>query len=292
MYLEYENYMMPGSLEEALSMLKEYKGQARIIAGGTDLVIDIGNKKRTPGCLVDITRIDEFKEIRQEGDYIDIGAGVSHNEVAKSQLINEKATALAQGCAEVGSLQIRNVGTVVGNVVNAQPAADAAVALVALGASVKITDTEGTREELVEDVYAGVGTSKIDSSREIATGVKVPIAGANQGSSFVRIAKRNALALPMLNAAAAVSLRGEDIEWARIVMSPVGPAPTRVTEGEKVLSGASAVENKLKEAAEQASQQAQPRSSKLRGSAGYRRSVLKALIIRALKQAVAQAKGE
>jgi len=290
--LEYESYLMPDSLNEALSILEEYKGRARVIAGGTDLVIDIGNKELTPEYLVDITRIDEFKKIQQEGDFIKIGAGVTHNEVARSQVVSEKAAALAQACGEVGSLQIRNVGTVVGNVVNAQPAADAAVALVALGASVEIVDSKDKREEQVENVYEGVGTSKIDSGKEIVTGVKVPLSQNNQGSSFVRIAKRKALALPMLNAAAAVSLNGEKIEWARIVMAPVGPGPTRVEESEKMLSGSVANEEKLKEAAELASQQAQPRSSKLRGSAGYRRSVIKVLVMRALQQAIAQAKAK
>jgi len=135
----WEEYLFPRSIQEALEILKSYKGQARIIAGGTDLILELKDRTRTVKCLVDIREIDALKNIEQDGEEIKIGAGVTHSQIASSMLIQRQATVLAEAASAVGSPQIRNQGTVVGNVVSAQPAADTAVALFALEAEAEIT---------------------------------------------------------------------------------------------------------------------------------------------------------
>ncbi len=286
-----QEYLFPETVAEAVSLLKSNDGQARIIAGGTDLLLDLPEGKVKADCLLDITRIPELKEITIEDGIIKIGAAVTHNQAAKSDLIMERATALAQGSRAVGSLQIRNSGTVVGNVVNAQPAADAAVALVALGAVAEIVWDGGYKTVPVEKMYAGVGKSIVDSNSNLVTSVKIPARLKNQGSALVRMCQRKALALPMLNVAAMVSLEddGETIQWARIVMAPVGPGPIRATSSEEILKGNTVTDELISKAAAAAIEQANPRSSAIRGSKEYRTAVLPVLVKRALIKAIGQA---
>ncbi|MCX5844312.1 MAG: FAD binding domain-containing protein, partial [Deltaproteobacteria bacterium] len=134
----WEEYLSPDSVQEALEILLSHKGEARIIAGGTDLVIDLRKGSKKARCLVDIGKIEDLKKINYDGDEIVIGSCVTHSQVVSSRVIQDKATVLAEAAATIGSPQIRNIGTVVGNVVNAQPAADAAVALFALNARAEI----------------------------------------------------------------------------------------------------------------------------------------------------------
>ncbi len=284
-----QEYLFPETVADAVSLLKSNNGQARILAGGTDLLLDLPNGKVKADCLLDITRIPELKELTIEDGVIKIGAAVTHNQVAKSELILEKATALAQGSRSVGSLQIRNSGTVVGNVVNAQPAADAAVALVALGAVAEIVWDGGCKTVSVEKMYAGVGKSVVDSNSQLVTCVKIPARLKNQGSSLMRMCQRKALALPMLNVAAMVSMEGEKIEWARIVMAPVGPGPVRATSAEEILKGNIANDELINKAAAASIKEANPRSSAIRGSKEYRTAVLPVLVKRALLEAIEQA---
>lgn len=286
----YLDYLTPESINDALQILQQQKGKARIIAGGTDLLLDIESKKHNPEVLVDITRIPEIRGIQTEGNFLIIGAGVTHNEAAKSALVNEKAQVLAEASRSVGSLQIRNTATIAGNVVNAQPAADAAVALVALGATAVITSSDFTREVPVEELYAGVGKSKVNSNNEIVTKIIIPALQPGEGSAFTRLAQRKALALPMLNVAVMVSIAEDKFQRVSIVMAPVGPQPVRASDSENLLKGAAVNEETIQKAAEAALNHANPRSSALRGSAEYRCATLKVLVRRALETAVARAR--
>lgn len=286
-----QEYVFPQTVDEAVAFLQAGGGQARIIAGGTDLLLDMQEGKLKASCLVDITRIEELKKISCEDGVIRIGAAVTHNRVASSPIIREKATVLAEAASSVGSYQIRNSGTVVGNVVNAQPAADTAVALVALGAAAEIVSSDGVTVLPVESMYAGVGRSVVNSHSQLVTYVSFPAALKNQGSAFIRLEQRRALALPMLNVAAVVSLDQDKFEWVRIAMAPVGPGPVRAVKAEKLLKGAPATAEVIEEAVRMAVEDANPRDSALRGSRMYRLTVLPVLVRRALEKAVARASG-
>ncbi|SMB99504.1 carbon-monoxide dehydrogenase medium subunit [Thermanaeromonas toyohensis ToBE] len=278
-------YLFPHSVSECLEMLNTYEG-ARIIAGGTDLIIDIKKKRLQPRVLVDITRIPELNLIQEKEDTISLGAGVTHREAATSPLIREKLPALAQAASSVGSPQIRNVGTLAGNVVNAQPAADTAVALVALGAEAEIWGSQGKRRVAVEDLYEGVGRSKVDSTRELLGRFLVPKWGEGEASAFVRLSPRRALSLPILNVAVRVQIKDGRWERARICVAPVAPQPFLCQEAAEALIGAKVSQEKIQEAAKIAAELAQPRDSLLRGSRAYRKEMVRVLVRRALETAI------
>ncbi|HBT46290.1 MAG TPA: molybdopterin dehydrogenase [Peptococcaceae bacterium] len=284
MKIMWQDYYRPRTIDEALEILAAHNGEARIIAGGTDLVLDLKNKSKQARYLVDIRSIEGMGVIEEKGGKIYLGAGVTHSQAANSQLIREKATALAEAAAQVGSLQIRNVGTVVGNVVNAQPAADAAVALVALEAEAEIVHTDGRRELVkVEDLYVGPGHSKVDSTRSIVTGVYIP-ERANCRSVFGRIAPRRSLALPVINVAVTLALEGRRVSYTRIAAGPVGFKPLRLGEVEDFLLGKELSDEIIRGACKKAAEIAQPRNSRLRGSKEYRQYLVGVLLERAYKE--------
>ncbi len=286
--MKWEEYLVPTSLEEALTMLKERQGQARVIAGGTDLIIQLKKKEVTARCLVDVTNLDELKGIELEDDFIRIGACVTHQELASSSLIRERAAALAEGASQVGSPQIRNMGTVGGNIVNAQPAADTVVPLMALEAEVEVATATGTRRDPLGGLCIGPGQCTVDSTVEILTGVRFRALGSNQSSAFERLAKRKALALPILNAAAVVTLNdgGDTFQEVRLAVGPIGPTPSRALNAEEALRGAAVEAQAIAAAMELAAQEAQPRSNPLRGSQEYRQEMVKVLLRRAVERAV------
>jgi CO/xanthine dehydrogenase FAD-binding subunit len=291
--MKWEEYLVPTSLEEALAMLKECQGQARVIAGGTDLIIQLKKKEVTARCLVDVTHLDELKGIALEDGFIRVGACVTHQELASSSLIRERAAALAEGAWQVGSPQIRNVGTVGGNIVNAQPAADTVVPLMALEAEVEVVAATGTRREPLGGLCLGPGQCTVDATAEILTSVRFRALGPNQGSAFERLAKRKALSLPILNAAAVVTLNeGEDtFQEVRLAVGPVGPTPSRALNAEEALRGAAVEAHTIAAALELAAQEAQPRSNPLRGSQEYRQEMVKVLLRRSVERAVQMARG-
>ena len=282
-------YLTPASVPDALNILKSRNGQARIIAGGTDLILDLKEEVRDVECLVDITGIEELTRIERDGNSIRIGAAVTHGQVSCSPLIQERAPLLAEAAYSVGSPQIRNQGTVVGNVVNAQPAADTAVALLALDAQAEIISQQGKRLIPVEELYQGVGVSAVDSTAEVVTAICFTGLGDKQGSVFMRLAQRKALALPMLNVAVVVTVQNGCFEEARLVLAPVAPKPFRSRKAEAALKGASVTPDAIRKAAEVAAEESQPRDSELRGSAMYRREMVRVLVRRALEQAVQRA---
>ena len=285
----WDQYLIPKSIQEALQILQSHEGEARIIAGGTDLVPELKGGARKVKCLVDISEIDLLKKIQVDDGLIKIGAGVTHAVVASSDLIREQAAVLAEAASAVGSPLIRNQGTIAGNVINAQPAADTAVALFALDAQVEILSDKGVRVVPVENVYQGIGVSRINSTSEIVTALYFKGLGSNQGSSFFRLAQRKALALPMLNVAAVLSIQDGSFGEARIVIAPVAPLPFRSRKAEAALKHAAVAPASIDKAAEIAASEAQPRDSALRGSAEYRREMVKVLLRRALGRATERA---
>jgi len=188
----------------------------------------------------------------------------------------------------VGSLQIRNVATLGGNVVNAMPAADGTIGLLALEAEAEIADGMGRRWVLLPDLFAGPGVSRVDSTKEMLTAFRFKALGEGQGSALERIARRRALALPILICAVVVTLseEGNAFESARIALGPVAPVPFRASQAEESLRGASVSLEAMARAGEIAMQESHPRSSLLRASKEYREEIIKVLVRRGLERAV------
>lgn len=274
-----EQYLTPESIDECLFQLSRFEGRAMLIAGGTDLMPKLAQKKIAPTALIDITRIKNFCNVIVTHTDLIIAAGTTHAQVAQNETLAQTWPALAKACGCIGSPQIRNIATLTGNIVTAMPGADAAVALAVLDARVEITSPDGSRSAAVEDLYMGVGQSKIDCSREIITTIKVPRPQRKHGNAYGRISPRNSFCFPIVNAAAALTCENDKIVSARLTMGPVADRPFRSQKAEAILKGAAPDDPKaIDEAAIVASQEANPRSSCLRGCADYRRELLKVLV--------------
>lgn len=286
--MEWEEYLVPSSLDEALEMLERYRGAARVIAGGTDIVPL--SRKGAPGikALVDITRIPGLDAIRLDGQTVRIGPLVTHTEVARDRLIRERGMALAEGASQLGSPQIRNIATVAGNIINAQPGADTAIPLLALDGSVTIRGRRGERTILLAELFTGIGRTKIDSTKEIVTSISFPALGKGEASAALRLAKRKTLVLPILTVAVAVGTDPgrKTFTKVRIAAGPVATTPMRCKKAEAVLEGSPIGEAVIRKAAAEAEKAANPRTSLIRGTSEYRKAMVAVLVERGITAAL------
>ena len=283
--MNWGEYRRPKSITEALALLDGAAGRGRVMAGGTDLILQLRQREYGADLLVDITGIEELKHIQEDDGWIQIGAAVTHAEVAKNPLIQKEARALAEGCARVGSPQIRNMATLVGNVISAQPAADGAIPLAALEAEMKVVSKTGERWVSLEEAYKGVGVSSVDASREVATKVRFKKLGGKGQTRFFRMCRRKALALPILNGAVVILLdsSGKRIQEARIALGPVAEKPFRPRSAEVYLRSKEVSPEIILEAARIAAGEANPRTSLLRGSDVYRKEMIRLYLERTLQ---------
>ncbi len=290
----WEKYYLARNAPEALDLLAQFEGQARLIAGGTDLVIQLREGQKRARVLVDISGIEEMQYIKEDNGKIRIGALTTHRQLAASPLLRKTAPVLAQAAASVGSPQIRNVGTVGGNIVNAQPAADTAVALMALDATATIISAAGEREVPLTGLFAGVGKSNIDPTREMIKEFSFDVAPGRLVSAFGRIARRNALALPVLNVGVSLACdrQAQNLQKACVCVAPVAPVPLRATEAEQILINEPLNDRTLRAAAEAAARSARPRDSRLRGSAEYRIELVRVMTYRTLRNALQSLEGD
>jgi carbon-monoxide dehydrogenase medium subunit len=287
----WQAYEIPTTVDQALDILDRYGGQAQIIAGGTDLVIELQEERHSIECLVDVTRIPGLDQIERDGEWITLGANVTFQQIKDSPLLQDQARVLSEAAATVGALQIQTVATLAGNIVSSLPAADGSVALVAVDGQVQITGKEGQFWQPVIETFLGPGKSTINPSQQMITAIRFPAAQPTQGSAWERIGRRRALVLPILNCGVCVALDpgGTNIEWARVGLGPVAPVPFRASETEAFLAGSPASLETYTRAGEIATGEAQPRSSLLRASKEYRHQVLKVLVRNGLERAAAQA---
>jgi len=279
------SYYAPQQLEELLAILAEKKEKAKILAGGTDLVIALQEGKLDYDYIVALHKIPELKGITLRGDTIVIGSMTTHTEVERSPLIRANALLLAQAAASVGSPQIRNVGTLGGNICNASPAADTVPALVALDASVKIVANGSEREMPLEDLFLGMGKTKLGGD-EVIKEISFKALPDGAGSIFVKLARRNALAISRISVAAIVT-SNEYVTDCRIAMGAVAPNPFRVRSAEQAWLGRTVTADNLDICVEAAFQEISATLGQ-RASAIYKRRAGKALIRRALSLASGQ----
>jgi CO/xanthine dehydrogenase FAD-binding subunit len=282
----WKTYRMVRTAEEALETLEVYRGKARIIAGGTDLIPKLKDKELEIECVVDITSIQDLRKICAEGDSVRIGAAVTHQAVVSSALLRESVPVLVEAAGEVGTPQVRNQGTVLGNIINAQPAADTAIALLALGAEVRVLSEKGSNWIPLENLYEGVGVSKVKSDRELAVEVRFGTIKKNQGCAYLRMRGRNDHWLPTLNVATVITAEETKFISGSITIGPVAPRPFHAREAEKMMRGAFLSEKTIAEVARRASEEASPRDSLLRGSSEYRKEMVTVLVRDALRQAM------
>jgi len=287
------HYHTPTTVEEALTLLASYQGRARVIAGGTDLLLDIrhGHMPR-PDALVDITRIPGIAALRQDGDVMALGAGVTHAQIVAEPVLAARATCLVESCGVVGGPQVRNVGTLGGNVAHALPAGDGTTSLIALDAEADVA-LDGVRQWLpLGDLFVGPGQSRLDQTRDLLVGFRFRLCGRREGSAFKRIMRPQGVALPILGCAAWVRLdeSGERYDDLRICIGPVARVPARAEAVEEVLRGATVGAESVERAVSVARQTLHPRTSKFRATAAYRQEMIEVLLRRVLPLAAQRAR--
>ena len=279
----WKDYYSPTTLDEVLGLLAEYAGHARIIAGGTDLVIELERGVRQAPILIDVTRIPGLDTIALDNEgLIHLGPGVTHNHLANSDLIIGRAFPLAQAAWSVGGPQIRNRGTVAGNVITASPANDTITPLMTLDASVTVASKRGRRTIAFEDFFLGVRQTAL-ASDEMLIDIAFPAMRETERGCFIKLGLRRAQAISVVNVACVLDFDGNRVTRARVTLGSVAPTIIRAPEAEMTLVGSILNEEAIEEAARLASLSAQPIDD-LRGSAAYRREMVRRLTARALRQ--------
>jgi len=279
----WKEYYNPASVEEALSLLATHGEKARVIAGGTDLVLDLERGVRHPAILVDISRIAELRHIRTLGDAIELGAAVTHGQVISSPLLVDAAFPLAASCLEVGSPQIRNRGTIVGNLANASPAGDTITPLRAMDASVVLSSKQRGRRELsFDEFFLGVRRTALQPD-EMVTAVRFPALTADEHGAFLKLGLRQAQAIALINVAVVIGIDNGTIARASVALGAVAPTIVRAGEAEESLVGRPLADYSVARAARLAAEAARPIDD-IRASADYRRAKVQTLTSRALKR--------
>jgi carbon-monoxide dehydrogenase medium subunit len=291
----WQSFQSVTSLDEALHVLAEKREQARIVAGATDLILELERGVRSGiTTLVDITRVPGLTNITLDAaGAIHLGPLVTHNHCVDSKLIVERALPLAQACWEVGAPQIRNRATVAGNLITASPANDTITPLAAMDAVVTLTSLAGQRRVALRDFYTGVRRTVMQPD-ELLTDISFAALRPGEHGMFIKLALRRAQAISVVDAAVVIDfdhtngapLESQPVARARIALGSVAPTIVRALAAEAVLAGQCLTPDTIRHAAELAAAAAQPITD-VRGPAEYRRDMAAVVTARAMRQIVA-----
>ncbi len=285
-------YYSVSSIEEALALLQRHQSAARIVAGGTDLIIEM-ERELHPRLqyLVDITRVPGLDQIRLEDGEIALGPLVTHNHVVGSDLIRRRATPLAQASWEVGAPQIRNRATVAGNLITASPANDTITPLIALDAEITLASAAGERRLKLADFYTGFRQTALRSN-ELLRSIHIPALQASQRGIFLKLGLRRAQAISVVDAAIVLAFDADRrVEAARIALGSVAATIVRAPAAEAALLGQPLTAETVANAAALAADSVNPIDD-VRGSADYRLEMVKVLVARALRQLAADTQAD
>ena len=277
-------FFEPTTLAEASRLFAQ--GHAQLLAGGTDIVIGMKALTETPRSVISLQKIPGLTGITTEaGNSISVGAMAKARDVELSADIQQHHTALAEGASEIGSIQIRNLATIGGNIAHASPAADTVAGLLVADAQVDIASADGERSVPIDELFTGPGQTVL-APGEIITRFRLP--SPTSGSCYLKHKIREVMDLAFIGVAAAVNLDNGVITDARIGLAAVAPTPIRATEAENLLKGNELTAELLVQVGEAAAAAARPISD-LRCSAEHRREMVDVLTRRSVQAAVARA---
>jgi carbon-monoxide dehydrogenase medium subunit len=286
----WQTYLQPATLTETLGLLHEYAGRARIVAGGTDVLVELQRGIRPTSTLIDLSTVSQLKYVRCVAGVIQIGALATHNDVLASPDCARHALPLVQACAEVGAPQIRTRGTIVGNLVTASPANDTITPLMALGAELVLVSTAGERVVPLQEFYLGVRRTVLRPD-ELVREIRFPVLTDRQRGVFLKLGLRRAQAISVINVALVLTLDGQQVDDARITLGCLAPTIVHAQTAEAYLRGKPLDATVCAEAGRLACADVAPIDD-LRGSAVYRRTTLASLVMNGLQRLASDASAQ
>jgi CO/xanthine dehydrogenase FAD-binding subunit len=274
-------YLEPKTVEEAVSLLAEHKDEAKVLAGGTDLIVQMKLKKQAPRYLVNIKNISDLDYVRYDNGFLRIGALTTFRALAASPIVQRKFAILIDAVHAVGPLQIRNRGTIAGNICNASPSADTAPSLLALDAKVKVVNLRAERIVSIKEFFKGPFITCLKAG-ELVVEILVPSISSNTGGVYLWLPKRTAADETLVGVATLLTLNPIGVcSSVKIGLGSVAPTPIRAEKLEKLLENNKMEDGVFEEAGEMAVSEVTPRSR-----AEYRAKMVSVLVIKALKESV------
>jgi carbon-monoxide dehydrogenase medium subunit len=282
------DYHRPETVKDACALLADLGEEAKVIAGGTDLLVDLKREFKSAGHLVTLRGIPELTCVEKDADgTLRLGPMVTPNEAGHSPIVRDAHAPLAEAALTMAAYQIRNRATIGGNLVSAVPSADMPPILIALGSKVALASPGGAREIPLEEFFVGPRENVLGDA-EILAQIIVPPPEKGSGAHYIKHSLRDASALAVVGVAANVVLDGGTVKSARIVLGAVAPTPLIAEKAGAALTGRAPENGVIAEAATAAAGEAKPISD-LRGSAEYRRELVRVLTERAVATAVERA---
>lgn len=282
------DYAEPSTRVEFFELLEKHGKHASLLAGGTDLMIKMKQRITEPHLVVNIKRLPDLAFIRDDRDYLRIGATTKLVDVELSDAVRKRAPVLIEAVSVVGSIQIRNMATLGGNLCNASPAADGSLALLALGATVELQTIKGSRKVSLDDFFLGPGKTVVTPG-ELLTQINIPHLRPGNGAAFSRITRVD-MDLAKVNVAVKLGLSHGVVSESRIALGAVAPVPMRAVEAEASLAGKRPSDDAVQRSARLAAEEIKPIND-VRSTAEYRRDVAEVLVRRCLYLARERAGG-
>jgi CO/xanthine dehydrogenase FAD-binding subunit len=283
-------YVAARDAKHAIALLAEHGAAAKILAGGTDLLVELKDTQRPPGILVDISRAQDLKDIVLTDEGLRIGTLATHGEIMRSAVIRDLCPALIEAAHSIGAVQTRNLGTIGGNLMTCVPSMDSGPALIALEAQVTVAGADGQRRMPLADLFVGPRRTSL-AAGQLLVEIIIPKSNLGKPAAFQKFGLRKGQALALVNAAAAFWLDDSKGSFAapRIALGAVAPTVIRAPKAEAYLDGRKVTAEAMAEAGRIAATEAKPISD-FRASADYRRDLIAVLVKRALANAHARVK--
>ncbi|MCD6472878.1 xanthine dehydrogenase family protein subunit M [Candidatus Aerophobetes bacterium] len=281
------DYIAPKTMDEVLEVIGKPERKNSLLAGGTNLIVNLRANKIKPEIVVDISRLADFSYIRKDGEKIKIGSLTNISEFTTSELLNHQAKILRESSIQFANPLIRNKATIGGNLADASPAADAAIPLIALGAKVETIDSNHKKREIpIEELFLAPNKTLLKKD-EVITEIEIPSLNGNNGnlkSAYEKLGLRNAMAISIVSVAIVLKLKdGKYIDDAKVALGSIAPKPIRARNVENVLKEETLSQSLIEKSAEVVLDDINPITD-VRASADYRRMMSKALIKNALNK--------
>lgn len=282
-------YFAPASVEEAISLLQEHGDEAKVLAGGHSLLPAMKLRLSQPGVIVDISKLDGLKRILiDRGGHLTIGAGATYAQILDSEDVKQHVPVLAEVCAQIGDIQVRNRGTIGGSLAHSDPAADLPAVALALDAQINVQGPDSSRQIAAGEMFVEMLTTALEPT-ELITDIRFAPLGAGEGAAYAKL-RHPASRYAIVGVAAYVKMDGGTIGEARVAVTGAGVKAVRQSAVEAALKGSDGGDDTIAKAAESAGEEVDFLGD-IHASENYRRAMVKVYTRRAIAQAVKNAKG-